>query len=323
MSNEKEYQEPEEKVMNTEVMDDFSPFSEAVSEKPYTRHNVSVDANDFKNPIPEPSFMPPPMNGSTLTQEEKVKKDPPKPINSEMNELSKRDKHDAADKVSEMIMSAYKWGNTWADNQLLFDETKIAKMQRDGEIDLGAEIPISPYQSIPAGEFIQEYNSQTKGTIVVTKEFEEEVTPILTRVLEKRGIGFTDEQYLYYAFGKDLLVKGFLIRQSLNVKKEMLNTMKEFTQLLRGGATPPPRPQAQTQPQEPTPPPPSTPQYEYIPQHNPDTNVNDFVNQMTGSIVPQVVSDVVYEEPIVVDSLEVETYVEKKKVKKGRPSKKG
>jgi hypothetical protein len=320
MSNEKEYQEPEEKEMNTEVMDDFSPFDEAVSEKPYTRHNVSVDAKDFANPIPEPSFMPPPMNGSTLTQEEKVKKDPPKPINKEMNELPKKDRYDAAEKVSEMIMSAYKWGNTWADRQLLFDETKIAKMQREGEIDLNAEIPISPYQSIPAGEFIKEYNDQTKGTIVVTKDFEEEVTPILTRVLEKRGIGFTDEQYLYYMFGKDLLVKGFMMKQSLNVKKEMLNTMKEFTQLLRGGATPPP-PRPQAQPQEPTPPP-STPQYEYTPSHNPDTNVNDFVNQMTGSIVPQIKNEMDYQEPMVVESSDVEVFVEKKKVKKGRPSKK-
>jgi len=320
MSNEKEYQEPEEKEMNTQVMDDFSPFDEPVSEKPYTRHNVSVDAKDFANPIPEPSFMPPPMNGSTLSQEEKVKKDPPKPINKEMNELPKKDRYDAAEKVSEMIMSAYKWGNTWADRQLLFDETKIAKMQREGEIDLNAEIPISPYQSIPAGEFIKEYNDQTKGTIVVTKEFEEEVTPILTRVLEKRGIGFTDEQYLYYMFGKDLLVKGFMMKQSLNVKKEMLNTMREFTQLLRGGATPPP-PRPQAQPQQPTPPPP-TPQYEYTPSHNPDTNVNDFVNQMTGSIVPQLKNEMDYQEPMVVDSSDVEVFVEKKKVKKGRPSKK-
>jgi len=320
MSNEKEFQEPEEKVMNTQVMDDFSPFDEPISEKAYTRHNVTVDAKDFTNPIPEPSFMPPPMNGSTLTQEEKVKKDPPKPINKDMNELPKKDRYDAAEKVTEMIMSAYKWGNTWADRQLLFDETKIAKMQREGEIDLNAEIPISPYQSIPAGEFIKEYNDQTKGTIVVTQEFVEEVSPILTRVLEKRGIGFTDEQYLYYMFGKDLLVKGFMMKQSLNVKKEMLNTMKEFTQLLRGGATPPP-PRPQAQPQQPTPPPP-TPQYEYTPSHNPDTNVNDFVNQMTGSIVPQIKNEMAYEEPMVVDSSDVEVFVEKKKVRKGRPSKK-
>ena len=100
--------------------------------------------------------------------------------------------------------------------------------------------------------------------------------------------------------------------------------MKEFTQLLRGGATmppPPPQAQPQQQPQQPTPPPPSTPQYEYIPQHNPDTNVNDFVNQMTGSIVPQVANDLVYQEPTIVDNSDVEVFVEKKK--KGRPSKKG
>jgi hypothetical protein len=284
----KEYQEPEEKEMNenAEIIDEFSPFDEPVIEKPYTRHNVRVDAKDFTNPIPEPSFTPPPMMGSTLSQEDKVKKEPPPPINREMNEMSKKDKHDAAGKVAEMIMSGYKWANGFADSKLLFDQRKIAKLQKEGEIDLSVDVPISPSQSISAGEFLQEYNEQTKGTIKVSKEFEEEVTPVLTRVLEKKGIGFTDEQLLMYLFGKDLVVKGFLIKQSLNVKKEMLETLKEATMLLRGGSTPPTPPQFQ-QPQqsEPTPPPPPStpppPTYQQ-PFRNTDTNVNDFVNEMTG-----------------------------------------
>jgi hypothetical protein len=320
MSNEKEFQEPEEKEMNTQVMDDFSPFDEAISEKPYTRHNVRVDAKDFQNPIPEPSFMPPPMNGSNLSQEEKVKKEPPPPLNREMNELPKKDKHMAAEKVTEMFMSGYKFANSWADSKLLFDENKLAKMQRDGEIDLSVPIPYDD-QQIPAHEFIREYNEQTKGTIVVSKEFEEEFPPVLTRILEKRGIGFTDEQYAIYLLSKDVLVKGFLFKQSLNVKKDMLNTMKELTSLLRGGATmPPPPPPQQTYQEQPRPSTPPPPQPSYTPSHNPDTNVNDFVNQMTGAYVPQ--TELVYEEPMVVDEVSsVEIIDDKKKGKRGRPKK--
>ena len=111
--------------------------------------------------------------------------------------------------------------------KLLFDEKKISKMQMDGEIDLSVIIPISQNENITADEFIKEFNQQSEGTITVTKEFEDEVTPVLTRVLEKRGIGMTDEQFLIYLFGKDIAMKGFMVSQSLSAKKEMLIMLKE------------------------------------------------------------------------------------------------
>jgi len=332
MSN-KEYIEPEEKDLDKNnsdeaiIMDDFNPLDEAVSEKEYTKHNVTVNPKDFISDIPEPSFMPPPMMGA-MNDEEKSKK-PQEPFNPKMNDMPKKDKHDAAGKVAEMIMSGYKFGNQMADNSLLFNERKIAKMQQNGEIDLSVEVPISPTSSMSAGEFIQEFNDQSKGTIAVTKEFEEEVTPVLTRVLEKRGIGMTDEQLLIYLFSKDILVKGFMVVQSLSVKKDMLDMLKEATTGRVGGVAPTPQPQPTPQPTyEPTP----TPQYEpqqeqvYSQPHNPATNVNDFVNEMTGGI-PQ------YQEEFV-DEMQEEFKEEKPKMKiisngtkkpigkRGRPSKK-
>jgi len=283
----KEYSEPEENELNdtkdAEIVDDFNPLDEPILEKAYTKPNVKIDPKDIQYDIPEPSFMPPPMSGNLNEEEKKMK--PIEPINKEMNQLSKKDKHDSAEKVAEMIMEGYKWANKFADSKLLFDERKIAKLQREGEIDLSVSIPLSPTTEITAGEFISEYNDQTKGTVTVTKEFEEETMPVLTRVLEKRGIGFTDEQYLFYLFGKDLLVKGFMVSQSLSVKKEMLNTLKEATASLRGASMPSqaytPPPQPQTVPVF-EPEPESEPQ-PIIPKRNPDINVNDFVNQMTGA----------------------------------------
>jgi hypothetical protein len=156
-----------------------------------------------------------------------------------------------------MIMGAYKWGNEFADKKLLFDEKKIMKLQQEGEIDLSVEVPISPSASVTAGEFIQEYNEQSKGTISVSNQFEEETLPVLTRVLEKKGVGMTDENYLLYLFGKDILVKGFMVQQSLSVKKDMLNMLKEAT-MSRGQFVPS------------TPPPPQ-PQQKYEPQYEPQT----------------------------------------------------
>jgi hypothetical protein len=209
-----------------------------------------MNPKDMASDIPEPSFTPPPMS-QPLTEEQKIKK-PEEPFNPQLKELPKKDKHDAAEKVAKMIMGAYKWGNEFADKKLLFDEKKIMKLQQEGEIDLSIEVPISPTASVSAGEFIQEYNEQSKGTISVSNQFEEETLPVLTRVLEKKGVGMTDENYLLYLFGKDILVKGFMIQQSLSVKKDMLNMLKEAT-MSRGqfvpSTPPPPQPQQQYEPQ--------------------------------------------------------------------------
>jgi hypothetical protein len=213
----KEFSEPEEKEINDDfVFDDFDPLGEAVLEKEYTKHNVKVDAKDFANDIPEPSFVPPPMGGQ-MSSEEKVKKPQEQPFNPKMDSLPKKDKHDASEKVADMIMSAYKFGKGWADTQLLFSQKQLNKMQEKGEIDLNVEIQISPSVSMTAGEFIEDYNEQTKGTLVVTEEFESEFKPVLVRVLEKKGIGMTDEQLLWYLAGKELLVTGFMFNQSNNV----------------------------------------------------------------------------------------------------------
>jgi hypothetical protein len=317
-----EFSEPEERDLetnNADVLDDnFNPLDEPVIEKAYTKHNVKIDARDFQTDIPEPSLQPPPMSGG-LTEEEKVKKNP-EPFNREFNQMSNKDKHDSSGKLADMILSGYKWANTFADSKLLFDQQKLAKLQKEGEIDLSVEIPISPSQTITAGEFIQEYNEQTKGTISVSDEFEQEVKPVLTRVLEKRGIGLTDEQQLIYLFSKDILVKGFMMRQSLNVKKEMLETLKEATQSMRGvGYTPqmqsaPPPTQNTTYKAEPIIEEDTyeEPIEEPRPQRNPDTNVNDFVNEMTGAYQ----GEPEYEKPIVI------TETKKKSGKRGRPKKK-
>lgn len=296
----KEYVEPEEKDLNdnttdAEIIDDFNPLGEPVNEKEYTKHNVRMNPNDFATDIPEPSFVPPPMN-EPLSEEQKTKK-PIEPFNPQVNQMSKKDVHDGAEKIADLILSAYRFAWTWADGKLLFDENKVMQMHRDGEINLDLPFDVAPNVSMSMGEFIQEFNAQTKGSLVVTDEFIETVKPALVRVLEKRGITMTDEQYLMFEFGKHALTMGLVAYQSLQVKKQMLENMKEQTLLLRQGATRPTPP--------PPPPPQSTPKYEYsqptqdeyeyeeedykYPESNDGEapNVNDIVNKMTGASRPK------------------------------------
>jgi hypothetical protein len=105
---------------------------------------------------------------------------------------------------------------------------------------------------------------------------------------------------------------------------------KEQTLATKVGSIPTPMP-----PPPPTPTP--QPQYQEAPQpqytqtaYNPDTNVNDFVNQMTGGIQPTMSQDEFVEDGYVDDDVYVEptpqvkviTDAKNKGGKRGRPKKK-
>ena len=321
----KEFIEPEEKEFDSseQIMDDFNPLDEAILEKAYTKPNVKFSASDMTSDIAEPSFVPPPMGGDSIKEDEKIKKQPQEPFNPQMKDLPKKDKHDAADKVANMIMSGYKFLNNFADSKLLFDEKKIKKLEIAGELNLNVSVPISANDSISAGDFINEFNEQSRGTITVSKEFEDEVMPVLIEVLEKRGVGMSTEQYLAYLIGKDIAVKGFMVMQSLSVKKEMLNMLKELS-VQQPQEQKPIRPTPQPQNVEPTYEQPRQQERSYS---NEAPSVNDVVNQMTGGYEPTPQyqeDDMNYQEPTQ-QKVEVRIIKDAPKStlgKRGRPKKK-
>jgi len=243
-----------------------------------------------------------------------------------MKELPRKDKRDAAGKMAGMIMTSYKWMNSYADSKLCFDEKKIKKMELSGELNLSVPIPISANEVITAGDFIEEFNDQSKGTIVVTQEFEEEVMPVLTEVLEKRGVGLTPEQQLMYLFGKDFLVKGFMVMQSLSVKKEMLIMLKEASAGQAQVVTPPKQQQQQAAAPTQTYSEPAYREPTQKPTNQEPPSVNDIVNQMTGNIQPIEEEEQYAEEAYQQPSVEVlkPTIISggKPKGSRGRPSKK-
>ena len=105
----------------------------------------------------------------------------------------------------------------------------------------------------------------------------EEVTPVLTRVLEKRGAGLTDEQYLGFLVGKDLVVKLVIVAQLRSTMNDMINVIKDYTEATRAGNGVPSQPKAQAPTPQPTAPQPTAPQPQYQePSHSaPDFNFQD------------------------------------------------
>lgn len=253
----------------------YNPFIDSVSEKPYTQMNVGVNPNQMTGSIPEPQYQPNmirgnenPYNmlnddfGASMGQAQRGGDT----VNPSMNSLPDADKKLGAEHMAKLIVDGYEQLHTFANKGLQVPERKIRKLVAEGEIDLSVEIPYDYGKTITAGEFFQEFNEQNKDTLTVSKEFKKEVTPVLTRVLQKRGAGVTDEQYLIYLFGKDILVKGVIFSQIRGTMNDMINVIKDYTTTVKenGGvpAKAPEKPRA-----TPTPPPPSAPSasYEQLP----------------------------------------------------------
>jgi hypothetical protein len=220
---------------------DYNPLDEAVNEKPYTTPNVNTSNVNLNAPIEEPRFAPPPIDTKkSVKQDQKAPK--PDPVNPEMRNLGKKDTEMAASHMAKLILQGYEWMHDLANKGLKVSEKKLNKLQADGEINLNAMIDYDYGKKIRAGDFFIEYNQQVANVLQVSPEFKEEVTPILEKVLAKRGIGMTDEQMLMFMFGKDIAAKSMIFFQQKAQMNMMIASIKEATTSQYAQAAPPPPP---------------------------------------------------------------------------------
>ena len=234
--------------------DNFNPFDEPVVERPYTKPQVSYDPNSIQG-IPEPSYQQP--NLDTLQdedyEEEKPKEKPKKGfgsddpfVNQELEEYSKSDAEEASAQLVDTFLDGYKIAHTFAGRYFTISEEEIVKKALKGEINPDMRIPVSQTETISVRQFIEEYNNQVNEVLVVEDEFIEKVRPVMIRVFAKRGYGMTDEQYLMFAFGKDIVQKGaqlFTFKKSLTQSLKMMTKMyNEQVQAAYNQSAPPPPP---------------------------------------------------------------------------------
>lgn len=294
-----ENQQEQQEVVKPSQPRNYNPFLDSVNEKPYSQISVGVTQEQLNSVIPEPTYAPNPIetnrdvygslggdrggassgggSGASST-----------PINPSLNEVGSQEKKEAASHMAKLIMDGYEGLNKAANSLVQVSPKQIRKLQAEGELDMTVQIPYEMGSTISFGEFVQEFNEQNKETFVVTKEFKKDVMPVLTRVLEKRGAGLTDEQYLMFAFGKDIAVKAFLgfqIKSSLN---DVINLGKEFTEMKRNGqgVAEQPKPKAE----KPRPKPQERPSYEEsIPTNADDFNFQANEAAINSTVQPMVV----------------------------------
>lgn len=295
---------------------DYNPLGESVKERSYTKPNV--DGANLEAEIEEPTFVPP--SFEDLEEPTGFESQEEQPFaNPALNDLDDKDKRYATEQMVDVVLDGYEKITGLANNLVQIKEKKIQEMIAKGEIDPRTRIPIDTSgNSVSISEFVQDYNEQTAEAIQTSPDFKKKVRPAMVRVFEKRGIGMTDEQFLMYMFGTDIVQKGAVVVSLRNNVSGIMNMMKELSQQRMATQAPPPPPPA---PKQETPPPaPSTP--EPVEYYEPEEEVVGFQdNGPTFDGAPE------FGDPAILSELERlseenKAASEAPKRKRGRPRKK-
>ena len=233
----------------SEIQDlDFNVLDEAVNEKTYSKANVTLSAEDLNSPIDEPSFSPPPMDEPKQPKEsaESIReKKNPEPFNPEMKYLPKKEQNMAAEQMADMMFVGYGKLHDLANKGLQISPKKLTKLQNEGKINLNAMINYEFGVEIPARDFFAEYNEQMQNFFKLDQEFIDDVKPPLVRILQKKGIGMTDENYVIFRLVEDAGTKAFMFIQQKRQIADILKTIGTATTSEFANPAPPPPPFSQ------------------------------------------------------------------------------
>jgi len=241
----------------------FNPLQESVTERDYSAPQI---AQGDIPPLEEPQFMrkgfdqikaeqsnglgsPPSSVGSSSgASAPQMSNDPMNNPNPAFNELEDKEKKKASEQMVDAVLDTYDTLKTLSAKLGQMDEKKVRKMIDEGKIDRNRRITIDEYgNNVGIIEFVQNYNAQVAQAVEPDPSFRKSVRPAMTRVFMKKGWGMTDEQYLLFAFGKDLTITGVTLLGMKKGIKDILTNLQE-EQSAKGNPV---------APQRPTPPPPA------------------------------------------------------------------
>jgi len=208
---------------------EFNPLlKENVIEREYTGLNINVDPTEI---IPEATFEAPPFESPTDSIENDNSFKEERTFNKEYTELPNKEKKEGAELMADAIIDGYASLIGYAGNLAVISESKLEQEIIEGTISAETTLQIDEQgKRISVREYVNSYNEQAKEAFTVTQEFKEIVKPPLTRVLQKRGAALTDEQFLAYHFGKDVLEKGVTAFAIKSQNKQILSYLRENKQ---------------------------------------------------------------------------------------------
>jgi len=254
--------EPEE-IQFTEIKKEkFDPLnSEGIVENLRQDQFQPPPNGEPHKPIPEPqfnrNFQPPPINnpnmagGGSATPPPNGATQQQAPFNPEFNDMPNQEKEEAAKQAAEVVLVLYGTICSLMPKAITISDRKLKNLEKKGEINTSIPLQRSPTDPtrVTLKELVQQHNATTSQGYEVTNEFKDTVREPLTRVLKKNGVGMTDEQFLMFAFGQDLVQKGFHLAAGARERKDLLDLMREINEnYKKGGGIPTPAPNAGTPP---------------------------------------------------------------------------
>ncbi len=221
----------------------FNPLQESVTERDYSAPQI---AQGDIPPLEEPQFMrkgfdqikaeqsggigtPSSSGGSSSSASApQMSNDPMNNPNPAFNELEDKEKKKASEQMVDAVLDTYDTLKGLSAKLGQMDEKKVRKMIDEGKIDRNRRITIDEYgNSVGIMEFVQNYNAQVAQAVEPDPAFRKSVRPAMTRVFMKKGWGMTDEQYLLFAFGKDLTITSVTLFGMKKGLKDILNNLQE------------------------------------------------------------------------------------------------
>ena len=219
---------------NTNFVDEgtnnhHNPFKESVVEREYSTPKV---AEGVVEDIVEPSFIPP--SYEDLVQERQGGNEQdgysPNPFdnpNPQVNDLDDKDKKVACESLVDTCLDAYEQLHKYAQHIVKVDEEELLQKQAEDKIDLEQIIPVTESDSMSVGEFVGQFNEQSKTALAYDQDFGIKVRPAMIRVFMKKGWGMSDEQFLMYMFGKDIAIKVGMMYQLKKSINSTLSTLEK------------------------------------------------------------------------------------------------
>lgn len=246
----------------------FNPLSESTIERDYSRPIIQ---DGYVADLEEPSFHQktfneiqsdrgqsnPSMQGGSPSQGGSPyqggmpsgggSSDPMMNPNPALNELDEREKRIASEHMVDGVLDTYETLSTMSGNLAKMDEQKVRDLIADGKISGSRRIPVDDQgNSVSVMEFIQGYNSQVGTAVENDPAFRKKVRPIMIRVFSKRGWGMTDEQFLLFAFGKDISIKAVTL---YGMKKGVTDILTRLQDEAKDQGVKKPQPKAKPQPE--------------------------------------------------------------------------
>lgn len=211
----------EEFIGNLGTGGNYNPFGEDVIEREYATPKT---AEGLTEDIPEPDFSSNPSFEDLMNESVAEPEPEPSPFdnpNPAVNDLPPQEKQYACEQMVDTVLDVYDSLHLIAQKFVQFSEDDLNELIINDEVDPETLIP-TEHGDISLQQFVQSYNEQAKEVMTYDRAFAQKVRPAMVRVFMKKGWAMTDEQYLLFAFGKDLLTK---TTQFIGLKKSISTTM--------------------------------------------------------------------------------------------------